>query len=198
MIEGKLIDVKRFTENLSVVLAEELIALGEALSGIISRNTPIATSALAKSFFPSISSVQNGQALTIGSPLWGSYGQYVEFGSRPHWAPIQPLITWVREKFLHKAIGIEFKQGEMSKRATPVRRGTKRFKDRELESIAYAIRAKIARAGTRDKRYVRGALDEMGLSYKETHTGTDSFYEVDIATFLKERGVWDKIIARSR
>lgn len=51
------------------------------------------------------------------------YAVYVELGTKPHWMPIQPLIDWVKVK-----IGLL---------------------DESAKSVAYAIRASIAKKGTR-------------------------------------------------
>jgi hypothetical protein len=50
------------------------------------------------------------------------YAPYVELGTNPHWAPIQPLLDWVKVK-----IGLL---------------------DKSVENVAYAIRASIAEHGT--------------------------------------------------
>ena len=200
MIKGELIDVNKFSNSMLAVLEEELMALGMQVTGRIQktiRDEGInATGHLMGSFAPFVSghSVEGGVSVAVGSPLWAAYGEYVEFGTKPHWAPIQPLITWIREKHLNRAIGVEFSTGK----ARPSQRGTKRFKDGELESLAYAIRAKIAREGTKKKLFVAKALESMGLTFQESRAGGQIHYEVSVGQFLKERGVWGKIVARAK
>ncbi len=58
----------------------------------------------------------------VGSPR--AYAIPVELGTKPHWAPIQPLKDWVRVKF------------NVSE-------------EKEVNSIAYAIQGGIAQHGTR-------------------------------------------------
>jgi len=66
------------------------------------------------------------------------YAPFVEYGTRPHRAPIDPLRKWVHLK-LNKS-------------------------GRELESTAWAIWRKIATKGTEEKRYVRDATDRFDLN----------------------------------
>lgn len=67
----------------------------------------------------------------IGTSL--SYAVPVELGSKPHWAPIEPLVDWVERK-LHK-------------------RGP------EARGVARAIQVKIARKGTDGRFMFRDAFD---------------------------------------
>jgi hypothetical protein len=57
-------------------------------------------------------------------------------GSRPHWAPIKPLIAWCALRFPH-------------------------LPPSEQKSIAYAIQHKIAERGTRPHWYMRGSLPQI-------------------------------------
>jgi hypothetical protein len=56
-----------------------------------------------------------------------------EYGSRPHYPPIKPLIGWARRK-----LGLS---------------------DKNAKSVAYAIQHKIAKEGTYPMRYLRNAID---------------------------------------
>ena len=84
-----------------------------------------------------------------------SYAPIVEAGSRPHWAPLQPLIEWVVRKglsggkarsseILVKRAGRMNKQGRLTKGAQ--RSGMRLF---EAVEIARRIRFKIAKKGTK-------------------------------------------------
>lgn len=79
------------------------------------------------------------------------YAQAVEFGSRPHWAPIQPLIEWVRVKGLAGTYNT----------GTGRRIGGKRRKDREDRALAYAIQRKIAQVGTQAHPFFHPAIDSI-------------------------------------
>ncbi len=66
---------------------------------------------------------------------WGphvSYWEYVDQPTKPHWAPIKPFLKWVRVKF-----GLT---------------------GREKTSLAYAVRATIAKKGTKGVKFVDDVL----------------------------------------
>ena len=64
------------------------------------------------------------------------HAQAVERGSRPHWAPIAPLLKWV---------GLVFK-------GLPVR---------DRKNLAYAIQAHIAKKGTKPHWYMRSSQRQI-------------------------------------
>lgn len=72
------------------------------------------------------------------------YWKYVEYDTRPHWAPISPLIEWAKRK-----AGIPTPSKEFP---TPA-------------SFAYAVRAKIAREGTKGTHDLERAVDAMNARY---------------------------------
>lgn len=64
----------------------------------IQERTPVgAQGFLRQSIFPE-APVNQGDVILgiVGSPL--RYAESVELGTKPHWAPIQPLIDWVEQK----------------------------------------------------------------------------------------------------
>ena len=61
-----------------------------------------------------------------------------EFGSRPHYPPIKPLIGWARRK-----LGLS---------------------DKKAIEVAYAIQHKIAKEGTAPMRYLRNAVDSETMT----------------------------------
>lgn len=65
------------------------------------------------------------------------YADYVEYGTDPHWMPIEPLLKWANKKFGKK----------------------------EGTSIAYAVQKKIAKYGTQPTAYVRNAIDTVLRRY---------------------------------
>lgn len=77
----------------------------------------------------------------------------VELGSRPHVAPLQPLIDWVKR---HRgSFGIKGKGTTRSK-------ASGRFEaSAEVVAIARAIQAKIAREGTKPTYFVRNAIPKL-------------------------------------
>ena len=66
------------------------------------------------------------------------YASYVEFGTRPHRPPIDPLKKWIREKF--------------------------QLRGKEADRVAWKVWHKIAEQGTPPKRYLRDAVDSFDLN----------------------------------
>ena len=69
------------------------------------------------------------------------YAFFVEEGTRPHNAPIEPLIKWAKKK--RKDLGVP---------------------PRKVESLAWAVWWKIARKGTKAKKYMEDALKKFNLN----------------------------------
>lgn len=171
----------------------ELLALVNQLSGVIAKNAPVATNALAGSFEPMSQFTPTKAFIGVGSPLWfgpGGYGEYTELGTKPHWAPIEPLIRWVEQKIQPHilAVGVEFSSG----RALPTKVGTKKLhgdaRQRAIQAIARAIQVKIAKKGTAAQLFVKRSLEELGLqSTLIQGKEEESFYQIDITTWLENR-----------
>jgi hypothetical protein len=187
-----------YLRSIDQTVKDEILAVATEIASRASANAPQASGALAGSFIASFGESQgDGFFVQVGSPLWGTSGAYVEFGTRPHWAPIAPIIDWVNTVFQVRAIGIEFGKGVWSERATPTARGTKRFSSDERTRIAYAVRYNIAQRGTKAQRYLARALDSMNIPYTVTTTASDIYYSVNIAPMLLDRDIWGKIIAQA-
>jgi hypothetical protein len=182
-----------YWSNVKKEIEQELVALVNHLAGLIGKNAPVATDALAPSFEP-ISDFRPTKAfIGVGSPLWfgpGGYGAYMELGTKPHWAPIAPIARWVEQKIQPHvlAVGIEFSSG----RALPARAGTKKLtgdaRQRAIQAVARAVQVKIARKGTEAKFFVKRSLEELGLqSTLVLATDEEPYYEIDIAAWLEGR-----------
>lgn len=189
------VQYQKILSNLDAMIESELQSFLIALSSLINSKAPIAFGRLSSSFIPIFSNegepAEAGKKVgAVGSPLWNAYGQYVEFGTRPHWAPLEPLIQWANQKFKYKQIGVEFSTG----RALPTRRGTKKFSQREIEKIAENVRFKIAQRGTRAQKFVEESLKEIGVDYEVVTTSTDIYYLIDMTKYLEQHG---NIIDRS-
>lgn len=84
------------------IVAEELkAAVYESelyLQREIQEYTPVgAQGFLRESIFPETPQLLGDTVLgVVGSPM--RYAESVELGTKPHWAPIQPLIDWVEQK----------------------------------------------------------------------------------------------------
>lgn len=84
-----------------IVVSELKAAMYEAeqyLEREVKENTPVgAQGFLRQSVFSETPQLLGDTVLgVVGSPL--RYAESVELGTKPHWAPIQPLIDWVEQK----------------------------------------------------------------------------------------------------
>lgn len=86
------------------------------LYGAVVENTPYAFGFLRASMFGQVYDVAGTIVGKVGTP--SPYGAPVEFGSRPHWAPIGPLKLWAVRK--HGDVRVAY----IAQRAI-ARRGTK-------------------------------------------------------------------------
>lgn len=179
------VDATRWSQETVRDVQNGMLALAHQLAGVIQRLAPTgATANLRGSFVASGREVTGGYAVSVGTPY--DYALYVETGTVPHWAPIQPLIEWVEGKLQPhvKAIGLQFIGG----RAAPARKGTRVLRgdkrQKEILRVAYAIQAKIHEEGTRGQYIIQGACEEMGLNYSVTETPDSRTYYIDIAEWI--------------
>lgn len=186
-IQGN-IDAAGTTAQIRKEMETLLLALGEQIVGQIELRAPVGANAhLRGSFGYGLVPYENGVSVAFGTPL--DYGNYVEFGTKPHWAPLQPLIRWVEQKLQPHilAIGVDFSTGS----ARPTGKATKQLRgdarQREILRIARAVQVKIARKGTDAQRFVASALSAMGLEYQVVEDGTGYTYQVNAVPFLNER-----------
>jgi len=113
------------------------------------KNAPVNTGRLRASIVPEVRGVYPATVKgVVGSKV--KYAAAVEFGSKPHWAPIAPLIRWVHLKKLAGTYSIR----------THRRTGGKATQAAQDESVARAIRFKIAHYGTRARPYLQPAFDK--------------------------------------
>ena len=167
-------------------IAEHLLALAEHLSGLV--NTYAPPIVLRGSFEPYVAPFANDIYMEVGTPL--QYGEYVEFGTKPHWAPIEPLLRWAENNVQPHllAIGVKF---EGKSKAIPTRKGTIKLKGdaraRAISNFAYAVRAAIARRGTKAQLFMRRALTEMGLQATVEYDSIGAHYNVDVVSYLQAR-----------
>jgi len=114
--------------GLTGVVQQELLSIGldgERYIGKVIDNKGINTEGdLKGSVTSSLDRDAGFFELEIGPSV--HYAPYVQYGTRPHWAPIEPLKRWVRKKF----------GGD--------------------DDAAYAVQWKIAREGTDRQDYLTG------------------------------------------
>lgn len=93
------------------------------------------------------------------------YWKYVEEGTKPHWAPIKPLIHWVEVKPL-----------------IPRPEQANLPREKQLESMAYAVRWKIHEEGTKGTHDLRETEDVLLGRYQELIAealGRDTFEYIE-------------------
>lgn len=96
------------------------------------------------------------------------YWKYVEEGTKPHWAPIKPLIHWVEVKPL-----------------IPRPEQANLPREKQLESMAYAVRWKIHEEGTKGTHDLRETEDVLLGRYQELIAealGRDTFEYIEKIT----------------
>jgi len=78
-----------------------------------------------------------------------NYAPAVEYGTRPHWPPIAPLVEWAKLKHLAGVYSVKTRR----------RLGSKSRKATENYSLAYAVQRKIARHGTKPRPFMEPAFN---------------------------------------
>lgn len=78
-----------------------------------------------------------------------NYAPAVEYGTRPHWPPLEPLVEWVRLKHL---------AGSYSVKSHRRLGGAVRRLDEDTQ-LARAIQRKIARRGTKARPFMEPAFE---------------------------------------
>lgn len=122
----------------------EAMALGAEL---LAREVPVDVGRLKQSFRVRRKGPSGYPELQATAPHAG----IVEAGSRPHWAPLRPLVRWVRR---HAAqFGVSAATG---------RDAQGRFTSGGIVRVARAIQRSIAQRGTRPRWYVRRNLPRLG------------------------------------
>jgi len=95
------------------------------------------------------------------------HAEYLEYGTRPHWPPIQPIVDWC-----HRVLNLPY----ATKKADRTRgfRAGKRLvfseasgaKEGTAEQVGFLIARKIAEKGTEPQSYLRKSLEEVIFKYK--------------------------------
>ena len=95
---------KEVLEQAPQIFSEEktraLTETGMLLEREIKERTPVGAFGLLR---PSIAAEAFGDRVEIGTPL--EYAEPVEYGSKPHWAPLAPLEYWAEKKLGDASIG---------------------------------------------------------------------------------------------
>lgn len=126
--------IQRAMQHAPEVVEREIDTfVGEAsalLEREVKERTPTTTGLLRASIFSRREVSANGVLGIVGTSR--PYAAYVELGTRPHWAPLQPLVDWVTLKLS--------------------------LSGREAVRVARMVQRKIARRGTRGKKMFAEAV----------------------------------------
>lgn len=96
------------------------------------KNAPVNTGRLRASITPEVKQHMWTVQGVVGSNV--KYAPFVEFGTRPHYPPLAPILFWVRRKF--------------------------RLKGDALFAVARGVQRKIGRSGTKAVRYLQRAFED--------------------------------------
>lgn len=143
-VAGMLRRTQAVIEHEQKLAVLEAAALGAEL---LSREVPVDTGRLKQSFRMRRKGASGHPEVVAEAPHAG----IIEAGARPHWAPLTPLVRWVRRHA--SAFGIETGGRD--------RRG--RFASAGVVRVARAIQRKIATRGSKPRWYVRNNLPRLGL-----------------------------------
>lgn len=72
------------------------------------------------------------------------YAAAVEYGSRPHFPPVEPLVGWVRRN--RAKLGV---------------------KDKDIRSVAFLIARKISKRGTKARPFMKPAADQAEKDFNK-------------------------------
>lgn len=115
---------------------------------------PVDTGQFRRSFF--VADVPDGADLD--NPVL--YAPVIEYGSDPHWVPLEPLLAWARRK----SRGMQFdSHTNLKTRRTVKARGQvlKDFREEAAMALAVGTQRKIARYGTEGRHVVERSQPEI-------------------------------------
>lgn len=102
--------------------------------------------------------VHDGGLVHVDAP----HAPFIEFGTRPHWPPLEPLVQWVLRKGMVGKRGKSASRSEAAKRGWETRRrkvsGGPSYEEAEARQIARLIQFKIAARGTEPRFFMQKAF----------------------------------------
>jgi len=116
------------------ILEQAMARAAEHLRTVAFDQTPVGATAFLRDTIGAQVSVHSQEPVDVSGHVWwqAGYAPVVEYGSRPHWPPIGPLVHWAERK-LHVPPG-------------------------ESHGVARRIQAAIARRGTRAQEFAQRSL----------------------------------------
>lgn len=118
------------------IVEQAMAKATEQLRTVAFEETPVGATAFLRDSIASEVQAISQEPVDVAGYVWwqAAYAPVVEYGSRPHWAPIAPLQHWVERK-LHVPPG-------------------------ESYGVARKIQFKIAHHGTRGQEFARRAIEQ--------------------------------------
>jgi hypothetical protein len=131
----------------SIPIMEEAMqeAVKFGLSAVIDR-TPVAYGNLRGEIHTQVQASEQGVTGIVGTSV--PYAVWVEEDTRPHWAPLEPLIDWVKKKQIAGVYSVQSRR----------RLGGKAKIDAENIALARMVQKKIAMKGTTGQHMFRDGL----------------------------------------
>jgi len=111
-------------------------------------NAPSNTGRLRASIVPSVTSREDVIEGVVGSNV--TYAPYVEFGTKPHWPPLAPIMRWVHLKKMAGTYSVKTKR----------RTGGAGRQRSEDYIVAKWIQRAIAEHGTKPQKYLEKAFEK--------------------------------------
>lgn len=150
-------------DNLQLVLDEYGKEFTEYLKTLIEKKDKVASKKLLSSIKCQTQPNSNHSVYKVVL-FHKDYLKYVENGTRPHWAPIKPLIQWVHDK------GIPTGDGRKGNLPTE-------------KQVAYAVQYKIAKKGTKGTPLVE---ETQSAVYPKYPAKIAAAFEKDVYDTIRE------------
>lgn len=178
------------TEQLRTEINQALLPLAIEILNGIQTTVPIAFGNLQKTFDIIPSQDPKYLGYQVGTPLAAiSYASYVEWDTRPHFPPFEPIRLWVEKKIQPHILAVGIDYSSRHKRFLPSKTRRKELhgvkRTTEIDRVAHAIQWFISHHGTKGKHFMMNVLSRLGLKFVEYHTNIDSGYTVDVTEYLK-------------
>lgn len=163
-----------------------ILEIAVQIEGKLREKAPIgATGNLRQSFNTKI--LEDGKIIEIGSPL--EYASYVEFGTRPHRPPFDPIRLWVERKIQPHiiAIGISYEEGKVVPGRAKMLKGD--LREKAIKSMTWRIIKKIEKSGTKGQEYVRQSLKELNIPYEVQFYEGGAVFSLDVSGQIKDKAI---------
>jgi HK97 gp10 family phage protein len=156
--------IKAYPEQCTKIINQTIFKTAQELRSEMKNNLRVNRTNNTAILRNSIVIKPNRQNLTsrVGSEV--EYAPYVEYGTRPHFPPIEAIKRWVHLKLKVKLDKIERKVtgNKWAKKLKKIAR-----LDAKEEGVAWAIAKNIAKNGTRAQPYVRPAYRKILPGFKQ-------------------------------